>query len=232
MRRRPIIAIDGPAASGKSSTARAVAAELGFVHVDSGAVYRACTLVALDTLGVPDTWTAEQVVDTATRARVSVRATGRLLEILIGGRNAEPAIRADRVTREVSRVAAMGPVRDFVNAQLRRAAAEGGVVMDGRDIGTVVFPDAEVKVFMIADPEERARRRLLEKGVVQDRRSVETEAGALQARDRRDSQREVAPLAMAQGATVLDTTKLSFEDQVRIVVNLAREAQAGGRHGG
>ncbi len=228
MRKRPIIAIDGPAASGKSSTARAVAAELGYVHVDSGAVYRACTLVALDTLGTPEAWTAEQVVAAAKRAGVTVRAVDGFLEILIKGRNAEPQIRADRVTREVSRVAAMGPVRDFVNDQLRRAAEDGGVVMDGRDIGTVVFPDAEVKVFMVADPQERARRRLLEKGIAQDRRSLETEAGALQARDRRDSQRDVAPLAMAPGAIVLDTTTMTFEEQVRLVVGLAKKAHPGG----
>jgi cytidylate kinase len=120
----------------------------------------------------------------------------------------------------------MGPVRDFVNGLLRRAASDGGVVMDGRDIGTVVFPDAEVKVFMVADSEVRAQRRLAEQGINQDRRSLEQEAGALLERDRRDSRREVAPLTLAEGATTLDTTQLAFEDQVRTVVELARAAGA------
>ena len=118
----------------------------------------------------------------------------------------------------------MGPVRDFVNGLLRRCAQSGGVVMDGRDIGTVVFPDAEVKVFMVADADERARRRLAEKGEIQNRRSVEAEAGALVARDRRDSKREVAPLIMAPGAVILDTTRLGFAEQVAMVVDLARKA--------
>jgi cytidylate kinase len=100
-------------------------------------------------------------------------------------------------------------------------------VMDGRDIGTVVFPEAEVKVFLVADAEERARRRLAEKGLTHDRRSLETEAGRLRERDRRDSQREVAPLAMAEGAVILDTTKLGFDEQVAMVVDLARQAVPG-----
>lgn len=227
MRSRPVIAIDGPAASGKSSTARAVAQALGFVHVDSGAVYRACTLVALDSLGEPVSWTAAAVVEAARARGVMVRAVADVFEVLIGGLSAEPAIRADRVNREVSRVAAMGPVRDFVNGLLRAAAADGGVVMDGRDIGTVVFPDAEVKVYMVADAEERARRRLAEKGRAQDRRSVEVESGTLQERDARDSRRDIAPLAMADGAVVLDTTRLAFEEQVARVVELARRAARG-----
>ena len=224
MRNRPIIAIDGPAASGKSSTARAVAEALEFVHIDSGAVYRACTLVALEHCGAPDEWTGEAVARASHQHGVSVRAVPGTFTVLVGGRDAEPAVREDRVTKEVSRVAAMGPVRDFVNGLLRRCAQSGGVVMDGRDIGTVVFPDAEVKVFLVADAEERAKRRLAEKGITHDRRSLEAEAGALRERDRRDSRREVAPLIMAEGATIVDTTRLGFAEQVALVVDLARKA--------
>lgn len=225
MRSKPIIALDGPAASGKSSTARAVAEALGYVHIDSGAVYRACTLVALEQLGPPSSWTGEKVAAAAHAHGVQVRAQPGAFTVLIEGRNAEPAIRDERVTREVSRVAALAPVRDFVNALLRRAAQAGGVVMDGRDIGTVVFPDAEVKVFLVADAEERARRRLSEKGGRLDRFSLEAEAGALMARDTLDSQREVAPLAMAEGAVILDTTKLTFAEQVAEVVALGRKSE-------
>jgi cytidylate kinase len=219
------VAIDGPAGSGKSSTAREVSRRLGFVYVDSGAVYRACALVALDTLGDPETWTAEAVVGTARARGIAVRAESGAFEVTAGGLNVEPAIRSARVTEQASRVATMGPVRDFVNSLLRAAAVDGGVVMDGRDIGTVVFPDAEVKIFMVAHPEERARRRLAEKGEAVDRRSLEVEAGALQARDARDSRRDLAPLQMAEGATVIDTSELSFEDQVALAVDLAGKAE-------
>jgi cytidylate kinase len=222
MRERPIIAIDGPAASGKSSTARAVARALDYIHIDSGAVYRAATLVALDHLGDPEDWSGEGVAKAAHAHGVAVRSTASGFTVLIDGRTAEPGIRDERVTKEVSRVAAMGAVRDFVNGLLRRCAQNGGVVMDGRDIGTVVFPDAEVKVFLVADAEERAKRRLAERGITHDRRSLEMETGALRERDRRDSKRDVAPLIQAEGATILDTTKLTFDEQVALVVELAR----------
>jgi len=223
MARRPIIAIDGPAGSGKSTTARAVAAALRFAHVDSGAVYRAITLIALDNLGPPETWTPETVVGMAKSKPVRVNATAGEFEVWIGGLLAEPAIRSDRVTAEVSRVAAMGPVRDYVNGLLRDAARFGGVVMDGRDIGTVVFPDAEVKVFMDAHPEERARRRLREKGEATEHADVHRESQALQQRDRRDSSRAVAPLARAPDAILIDTSSIGFEEQVARVVELVRE---------
>lgn len=224
MRSHPIVAIDGPAGSGKSSTAREVSRRLGYVYVDSGAVYRACALVALDTLGAPPLWTADAIIAAAHQRGIAVRAESGAFEVTVGGLNAEPEIRSPRVTEQASRVATMGPVRDFVNGLLRSAAADGGVVMDGRDIGTVVFPDAEVKVFMVAHPEERARRRLAEKGEAVDRRSLEVEAGVLQERDARDSRRDVAPLQMAAGATQIDTSAMSFEGQVALVVDLARKA--------
>jgi cytidylate kinase len=223
MSRRPIIAIDGPAGSGKSSTARAVAQALHFAHVDSGAVYRAITLIALDTLGPPAGWTPETVVAAAKARPVRVNATSGEFEVWIGGLNAEPAIRSERVTSEVSRVAAMSEVRDYVNRLLRDAARNGGVVMDGRDIGTVVFPDAEVKVFLDAHPEERARRRLRERGEEAAEGDVRRESGALQRRDHKDSTRTVAPLARADDAILIDTSGLDFEEQVGRVVSLVRE---------
>lgn len=227
MRRRPVVAIDGPAASGKSTTARAVAEALGFTHLDSGALYRAVTLVALERLGPAPQWTAEAIVAEARRQRVGVAAQGGRLDVRIGGRSAGDAIRTEAVTREVSRVAAMGPVRALVNELLRAAAAEGGVVMDGRDIGSVVFPDAEVKVFLVADPSERARRRLAERGRATDEVSLRKEAGALLARDEHDRSRVVAPLARAADAVLIDTTQLSFAEQVRCVVDLVRKAVPG-----
>jgi cytidylate kinase len=189
--------------------------------VDSGAVYRACTLIALEQLGAPP-WSADAIVVAAQQKPVVVRTELGKFEVLIAGGSAEPAIRSADVTARVSTVAAMSPVREFVNALLRSAAAGGGVVMDGRDIGTVVFPDAEVKVYMIAEPEVRARRRLHERGEQADRQSVERTRGSLEERDTRDSTRSVAPLAMAPGAVLIDTTDLPFEAQVGKVVELVR----------
>ncbi len=219
------MAIDGPAGSGKSTTARAVAQALGFAHLDSGAVYRAVTLVALQRGGARDAWRPDALVALARERPVALERRGEppVFEVTVGGRAAGDALRSEAVTREVSAVSAMPPVRDFVNALLREAAADGGVVLDGRDIGTIVFPDAEVKVFLIAEAAERARRRLVEKGgVAPDERAVRGEAGALERRDALDSGRAVAPLARAPDAVVVDTTRLSFDEQVRAVVDLVR----------
>ena len=159
MPRRPIVAIDGPAASGKSSTALLVARALGFCHVDSGALYRTLTLLAQEGLGAPETWRPDALVAAARACGVAAVPDGLVLEVRVAGRSVGDAIRTEAVTREVSRVAAMPAVRDFVNVLLREAARDGGVVMDGRDIGTVVFPQATLKVFLRADLSVRARRR-------------------------------------------------------------------------
>jgi cytidylate kinase len=220
-----VVAIDGPAGSGKSSTARAVAEALGFAHLDSGALYRAVTLVALEGGDVPERWTGEALADRAVSRRLALarRGSERAFDVTVGGESVGERIRGDAVTREVSRVAAMGPVRDFVNRLLRDAARQGGVVLDGRDIGTVVFPDAEVKVFLVADAGERARRRLVERGRTTDAASLAAEAEALVRRDERDQGREVAPLVRAPDAVLLDTTRLAFDVQVRSVVELVRK---------
>ena len=218
-----MVAIDGPAGSGKSTTAHAVARELGFCHVDSGALYRTLTLLALERLGPPAGWREEAVVAEGRARRIAAVPEGVSLEVLVGGEPVGGAIRSEAVTAEVSRVAAMGAVRDFVNALLREAARAGGVVMDGRDIGTVVFPDAEVKVFLVAEAGERARRRLIERGRTPDACGLRAEADALVSRDARDEGREVAPLRADSDAVELDTTRLSFAEQVRQVVALVRE---------
>jgi len=234
-RRRPVVAIDGPAASGKSTTARAVARALGFQHIDSGALYRAVTLVALEQPEAPERWRAEALVAAARARGVGLAAPGEGTRgVTVGGRAADEALRGEAVTREVSRVAAMGPVREFVNGLIRAAVPDGGAVLDGRDIGTAVFPDAEVKVYLVADAAERARRRLAERGTAADAGSVRSEADALVGRDAKDSSRPVAPLARAADAVELDTTALSFDEQVRTVLDLVRRHaasldRAGGR---
>ena len=222
-RRKPIVAIDGPAASGKSTTARAVARALGFQHIDSGALYRAVTLVALEQPEPPERWRAEALVAAARARGVGLAAPGEGTRgVTVGGRAADEALRGEAVTREVSRVAAMGPVREFVNGLIRAAVPDGGAVLDGRDIGTAVFPDAEVKVYLVADAVERARRRRAEPGAAAAAGSVRSEADALVGRDAKDSARPVAPLARAADAVELDTTALSFDEQVRTVLELVR----------
>jgi cytidylate kinase len=229
-----VIAIDGPAASGKSSTAALVARRLGWAHLDSGALYRAITLAVLDNLGETgkgkgETWGAQQVVSLAEGLPVRLVLVDDVFRPEVAGVDVARAIRSERVTQRVSEIAAIPEVRHWVNVQ-QRDAVQGhsrGVVVDGRDIGTVVFPDAPLKVFLTASPEERARRRLAERGGTGARggggdAELRREADVLEARDRADSTRAVAPLRAAADAVVLDTTRLSLEQQVQAVVALAR----------
>ena len=229
-----VIAIDGPAASGKSSTAAAVARGLGWAHLDSGALYRAVTLAVLDNLrdagsGMRDAWPAQQVVALAEDLPVRLVLVGDAFRPTVAGVDVEETIRSERVTRHVSAIAAIREVRNWVNVQQREAVAgvPRGVVVDGRDIGTVVFPDAPVKVFLTASPEERARRRLAQWGSRIDPVELAREAQALAARDHADSTRPVAPLRAAADAVRLDTTDLSLDEQADRVVALARERLPG-----
>ncbi len=217
-----VIAIDGPAGSGKSTTAKAVASRLGFTHLDSGALYRALTLAALDA-GTPLRGDAIVALAGSLPVRLVLAPDGFRPEV--AGADVSDAIRSDRVTARVSEVAALPPVRQWVNEQLRHAARahHQGVVVDGRDIGTVVFPEAPLKVFLTASPEERAHRRLSQMGRARDRDSVRRASQKLVRRDDQDSSREVAPLKPAADAVVLDTTSLEFEAQVARVMDLARK---------
>ncbi len=223
---RPVMAIDGPAGSGKSSTARAVAQRLGFAHLDSGALYRALTLAALDQQVPLDD--GARIADLALRLPVRLVRAGDGFRPEAAGVDVSEAIRGTRVTEQVSRVAALPAVRDAVNLMLRDAAAQRpeGVVVDGRDIGTVVFPDAGLKVFLTASPEERARRRLLQEGRPTTNSAVAEEVLRLRERDRADSARSTAPLARAPDAHPLDTTGMDFDKQVGAIVALAQRVHS------
>lgn len=216
-----VIAIDGPAGSGKTTTARAVSRDLGFAHLDSGALYRAVTLAAANAGAAAG---ATHALAAAQRARVGLVAVGAEFRPAVNGVDVSQAIRAEAVTQRVSAIAAEPAVRDWVNRQLRAAAAAHprGVVVDGRDIGTVVFPDAPLKIFLTAAPAERARRRLTQEGRVVDGESVGRASRELLSRDAADSTRAVAPLKPAADALVLDTTALSFAEQVAAIVARAR----------
>ncbi len=224
-----VIAIDGPAASGKSSTAGLVAERLGWAHLDSGALYRALTLAALDNIGEGERWKSEwsgqSIVGLAERLPVRLVLVGTRFRPEVAGADVEVAIRGERVTRHVSALAAIPEVRTWVNAQQRRAVEGGqgrGVVVDGRDIGTVVFPEAPLKIFLTATPDERARRRLSQRGQAVDGDLMRRESQELAARDTADSTRAIAPLKPAPDAVLLDTTTLTLEQQVTGVVELAR----------
>jgi CMP/dCMP kinase len=202
-----VIAIDGPAGAGKSSVARAVARELSFGYVDSGAMYRAVALAALERGREP----------AAVASEVEIEPAGG--KVLLDGRDVSDAIRTPAVSEAASRAAAEPAVRRAMVALQRRLLSRGDWVAEGRDIGTVVAPEAEVKVFLDAAPEERARRRASELGVGVDPDTVLAEQAI---RDERDRTRAHSPLKPADGAVVLDTTGLSLEQVVARVVGLAR----------
>lgn len=215
-----IIAIDGPAGSGKSTTARAVARRLGMAHLDSGALYRAVTLAALE--GEVPLEAGPMLARAEERALELIFVDGQY-RVFMDGVDASDRVRSKSVTDRVSAVAAIGAVRDWVNARIRTAAAQhrAGVVADGRDIGTVVFPHADLKIFLTASIDARARRQADGTGT-EDEGALRQLIHRLLDRDEADSTRAVAPLARAADAVDIDTTGLTVEAQVERVVALAR----------
>jgi cytidylate kinase len=188
------------------------------VHVDSGALYRTAAWFATQH-GIED---GPAIAAALAKRDVRLIRSGASLDVVVEGAPVGEVIRDARVTAAVSAVAAMPEVRDWVNSLLRQSAtAWGGVVMDGRDIGTAVFPDAPLKVFLVASPESRARRRLLQLAQDTNPGAVAEAAAELAERDRRDAARAVAPLRQAEDAVLLDTTLLGFADQVDQIVTLA-----------
>lgn len=218
-RRERVIAIDGPAGAGKSTVARQVAARLGYLYVDTGAMYRALTLKALRA-GV-DLNDEGALAALAAGTRVSVEFPSS--RIVLDGEDVTGAIRAPAVSWAVSRVARSPAVREILTRQMRALARRGGAVLEGRDTGTCVVPEADRKVFLTASPEERARRRWRELREAGYRVSPEDVRRNLEARDEADSRRGVAPLTVAEGAVLIDTTGLSVEETVEAVLQLCRD---------
>ena len=220
--RGPVIVIDGPAGSGKSTTAREVARRLGFRHLDSGALYRALTYALLESGRPPDSWPALTESDLNAHP-VRMTAAGSAFRIMLGARTLTMELRSPEVDAHVSAVARLPAVRGWLLDRQRQAGREGSLVGDGRDLGTVVFPEAEVKIFLVAGVEERARRRLLQTGRALDSESeVTAEVARLRTRDRIDATRAIAPLKKAADALELDGTHLSFEEQVDAILGEVR----------
>ncbi|MGH7443241.1 MAG: (d)CMP kinase [Longimicrobiales bacterium] len=215
-----IIAIDGPAGSGKSTTAREVARRLGFRHLDSGAFYRALTLGALRAGIAVERWptlTAAQLDALDVRA---LPAEGSF-RMTLRGEAVDAEIRAPEINAHVSAMAKVPAVRTWLLDRLRAAAEGVDLVSEGRDVGTVVFPHAELKIFLVAEPATRARRRLRELGITDPSADdLAAESGRLLRRDRIDTERDVAPLRKAADAVEIDTSRLGFDEQVGKIVEL------------
>ncbi len=222
--RKITIAIDGPAGSGKSSTAQKVAQELGYLFLDSGAMYRAVTLHVLQDIADPHD--AEASRRAAERSDIEFVRDGNIQRVYLNGVEVTEVIRKPLVTNNIAPVAANPAVRDILVQKQRAIGANGGIVAEGRDIGTVVFKDAELKIFMSASIEERAKRRqkeMMQKGLRVDLDKLKQE---IRLRDKSDSTREHGALKKAPDALVIDTSNMSFDQQVAFIVAKARERGA------
>jgi len=216
-----VVTLDGPAGSGKSTTAREVARRLGYRHLDSGALYRALTLTLMEKGIAEDRWDALGPDDFAALG-ISIEPTEAGFSVLLNGELPGPELRTPRITRAVPRLARIAPVRDYLRGIQRSAAVFGGLVAEGRDMGTVIFPDARCKVYLTASLEERARRRLAQEGREPTPTALREEEERIRTRDEIDEKRETAPLREPDGALVIDTTGLSFEEQVERIVQAVR----------
>ncbi|HDR3651859.1 (d)CMP kinase [Bacillus sp. WL1] len=218
MDKRISIAIDGPAAAGKSTVAKVVAKKLAYVYIDTGAMYRTITYAALEQK--VDIENEEQLMEVVKNVKIEFQQGEDTQLVFLNGQDVSEVIRTPEVTNRVSIVAKHRLVREEMVRRQQELAEKGGVVMDGRDIGTHVLPDAEVKIFMLASVEERAERRHLEnmnKGFDSNLEQLKEEIAQ---RDKLDSEREVSPLKKADDALELDTTSLSIEEVVQKIMGI------------
>ena len=221
MGQRLVIAIDGPVGSGKSTAARRVAELLGYTYIDTGAMYRAVALKALRQKLSLDA--NDELVALAGATRIDLRAQDDGQSVLLDGEDVTKEIRTPEVSQEASKIAVIEGVRRVLVAEQRRAGAKGGVVMEGRDIGSVVFPEAELKIFLTASDETRAQRRWREHQQKGDAIDLAKTLEEIRERDRRDAGREHSPLVRAEGAVLVDSTAMEAEEVARLIAMLARE---------
>lgn len=209
------IAVDGPASSGKSTVSKIVAKNLGIVYLDTGAMYRVVTLIALE-LGIDD---FAPIIAQLVEQPIFFSDAGR---VFLGLRDVTDDIRGNRVTEKVSEISAIPEIREFMVKEQRRIASDKSIIMDGRDIGTVVFPEAELKIFLVANIEDRAERRYkenIEKGIPSDLIKLIDE---IKKRDKYDSTRAISPLKQASDAIKIDTTSKTIEEVVNLIEEKAR----------
>jgi cytidylate kinase len=227
---RLTIAIDGPAGSGKSSLAKRVSEILGYLYLDSGAMYRALALKALREKAALDNFLALEDLARGTHielkpATPQQEAAGSKNRVFLDREEVTQAIRTAEVAQAASRLATIAGVREILVAEQQRAGAGGGVVMEGRDIGTVVFPHAELKIFLEASPDVRAERRWKEHQEKGEWMALAQVLEEVRERDRRDRERRVSPLVRASDAVLVDNTAMDVEETARLVVMLARERE-------
>ncbi len=213
------VAIDGPAGAGKSSVAKMTAEKLGYVYVDTGAMYRAITWYILDlNLTFNDHQGIQSLLD---HIDLTLKPTEAGQEVWINGQNVTSLIRSPLINQYVSHVAQMSNVRQFLTDIQKKMASNGGIIMDGRDIGTVVMPDAQLKIYLTASVQERARRRYVEMKAAGNEQELGQLMEDISERDRMDEQREVSPLRQAEDAIYLDCSKLSMHQVVDAIVELS-----------
>jgi CMP/dCMP kinase len=217
-----IIAIDGPVGSGKSTLARQVAALLGYIYIDTGAMYRSVALKALRRhLSLEGN--TEQLTSLARETRIDLRAENGTQQVFLDGEDVTAAIRTPEVAQAASKIAVVPELRKVLVSEQRRAGERGGVVMEGRDIGSVVFPDAQLKIFLTASPEIRAERRWREHQQKGDKIDIARTLEEVRERDRRDRERRASPLVRAEDAVLVDSTAMEPDEVARLVVLLAKE---------
>jgi len=218
--KRIVVAIDGPAGAGKSTIAKLVAEKLGYAYIDTGAMYRSVAWKFLETGKAFDEAYISELAKTMV---IEFKPEANINRVFVDGVEVTGAIRSAEVTANVSRVAAIGDVREAMVAQQRRMGETGGVLMDGRDIGTVVFPNAQLKIFLTASVEERAMRRykeLVAKGEQVDLAQLQNDIAS---RDKQDSERAISPLRQAEDALLLDTSDMNIQQVTEKILALVEE---------
>lgn len=215
------VAIDGPAGAGKSTIARKAASELGFIYVDTGAIYRTAGLACTER-GI-DVFDKEKVIEVLAETDIRIVFFNSEQHVLLNDRDVSDEIRTEKVSMTASKVSAIPEVRKFLLDLQRDFAKNDNVVMDGRDIGTVVLPNAQVKIFLTASPETRAKRRVIQLKEKGEQADYTTVLEDIKERDYNDSHRETAPLRAAENAVLVDTSELTLEQSIETIINIIKE---------
>ncbi|ROI14851.1 (d)CMP kinase [Epilithonimonas hominis] len=224
MTKKPVIAIDGFSSTGKSSISKIIAKKLGLIHMDTGALYRGITFYAIQNCLNPDkTIDISKLISSLTDMKLEFQNVDGELQLFLNGKNIDKEIRFPQVSDYVSQVAKEADVRNFLLKTQRDIANKGGIIMDGRDIGTVVLPDADYKFFMTASQDERARRRFLELEVAGEKTDIETVKQNLISRDKIDSERELSPLKQADDAVLIDNTNINKEETIALILSYIKK---------